>query len=72
MKLSNIASLDSVITLTGRKGLTNVSVADKAMWEEMQSSWDLFVLEIEKAEHSFGVSSEVNNEIDDNLGLPQS
>ena len=65
MKLSNIASLDPAITSTGRKGLTGASSADKAMWEEMQSNWDLFVTETQKAESSFGVTENSNKEIDD-------
>jgi len=67
MKLSNIASLDPAITSTGRKGLTGASSADKAMWEEMQSSWELFVTEIEKAEISFGITEDINAEVDDYL-----
>ncbi len=48
MKLSNIASLDPVITSSGRRGLEGASSADKNMWEEMQSSWDDFIEESEK------------------------
>ena len=49
MKLTNIASLDPEITSTGRKGLKAASAADRNMWEEMQSNWENFVLESEKA-----------------------
>lgn len=49
MKLTNIASLDPAITSTGRKGLKGASAADRTMWEEMQSDWESFVLESEKA-----------------------
>lgn len=45
MKLTNIASLDPVITSTGRRGLKGASSADKAMWEEMQNDWERFALE---------------------------
>lgn len=64
MKLSNIASLDPAFTSTGRKGLTGASVADKAMWEEMQLNWELFVIEIQKAESSFGITSDIHTETD--------
>ena len=42
MKLANIASLDPAITDTGRKGLSGASLADRAMWEEMQKDWEKF------------------------------
>jgi len=49
MKLTNIASLDPVITAIGRKGLKGASKADRNMWEEMQTDWESFVLQSEKA-----------------------
>jgi len=42
MKLSNFASLDPVITSSGRKGLEGASKADKAIWAEMNSNWSVF------------------------------
>lgn len=42
MKLTNIASLDPVITATGRVGLTGASHADRAMWLEMNTDWLAF------------------------------
>ena len=57
MKLSNIASLDPAITSTGRKGLAGASSADKAMWFEMQSNWESFAIEAEKAVEELGVSA---------------
>ncbi|MCK4502128.1 MAG: HNH endonuclease, partial [Desulfuromonadales bacterium] len=49
MKLTNIASLDPIITSTGRKGLKGASAADRAMWNEMESDWEQFALELENA-----------------------
>lgn len=49
MKLTNIASLDPEITSTGRRGLTSVSAADRAMWDEMHSDWEAFAIESEQA-----------------------
>lgn len=49
MKLTNIASLDPVITSTGRKGLKGASAADQNMWKEMQDNWENFVLASEKS-----------------------
>lgn len=42
MKLVNLASLDPVITSTGRVGLKGASKADRAMWQEMQENRLLF------------------------------
>ena len=49
MKLGNIASLDPAITSTGRAGLRAASANDRAMWNEMQSDWERFAIESEKA-----------------------
>jgi hypothetical protein len=49
MKLANIASLDPAITSTGRAGLRAVSANDRAMWEEMQSDWERFAVESQRA-----------------------
>ncbi|KMP12047.1 restriction endonuclease [Candidatus Nitromaritima sp. SCGC AAA799-C22] len=64
MKLSNIASLDPAITSTGRKGLKAASAADKAMWEEMQSNWESFAIETQKAVSSFGTTDETETDLD--------
>ena len=45
MKLTNIASLDSEITSTGRKGLSSASTADREMWQEMNKNWEVFTVE---------------------------
>lgn len=52
MKLGNIASLDDAITTTGRRGLSNASGPDRAMWEEMQSDWELFATKSWEAERA--------------------
>lgn len=49
MKLTNIASLDPVITSTGRTGLRGASRADRAMWNEMHADWNSFALESHEA-----------------------
>ena len=46
MKLGNIASLDPAITSTGRAGLRAASANDRSMWQEMQSDWESFAIEI--------------------------
>lgn len=65
MKLCNIAGLDPAITSTGRKGLEGASSADKAMWEEMQASWDRFAIESQQAESAFGIPAEFESAIDE-------
>lgn len=42
MKLTNIASLDPVVTESGRSGLSGASAADRAMWNEMINDWQGF------------------------------
>jgi predicted restriction endonuclease len=64
MKLTNIASLDPDITETGRKGLDGASFADKAMWQEMQSDWENFAMEAQRAAAVFGVVTESDDDID--------
>ena len=49
MKLTNIASLDPVITASGRRGLTGASAADRAMWDEMHNNWEAFAIASERA-----------------------
>jgi predicted restriction endonuclease len=61
MKLTNIASLDSAVTSTGRRGLQGASAADKSMWEEMQVNWDRFAIESQIALESFGVSEDIKD-----------
>ncbi len=49
MKLGNIASLDPVITSTGRRGLISTSLADREMWDEMHNDWEAFAIDSEQA-----------------------
>jgi hypothetical protein len=58
MKLTNIASLDPAITSTGRKGLSGASVADKAMWNEMQEDWHIFALELRRVEENISIPTD--------------
>lgn len=65
MKLTNIASLDPVITSTGRKGLDGASAADKAMWEEMQADWESFAIEAQHAATTFRCATDFSSTVDD-------
>lgn len=57
MKLTNIASLDPVITSSGRRGLKGASSADKEMWNEMQNDWENFAIESFQAMRVFDEDS---------------
>ncbi|KKO49473.1 restriction endonuclease [Arsukibacterium sp. MJ3] len=57
MKLSNIASLDPAITSSGRAGLSGASIADNAMWQEMQYDWAAFSVAIAQAEQVITAAS---------------
>ena len=49
LKLVNFASLDPVITSTGRKGMANTSVADRAVWAEFHADWERLGFESQQA-----------------------
>ncbi|CNH33272.1 HNH endonuclease [Yersinia pekkanenii] len=49
MKLVNFASLDPFITDSGRRGLTRVSKADRALWLEMNENAEVFELQCQQA-----------------------
>lgn len=64
MKLANFASLDPKITSTGRKGLENVSAADRALWEDMQTDWESFAIEAQDAIISLEGATMVEADVD--------
>lgn len=57
MKLANIASLDPVITESGRHGLQGASKADRKMWDEMQLDWAGFALRSQAALAALGTTT---------------
>lgn len=67
MKLSNIASLDPAITSTGRSGLTGVSNADKAMWQEMQHDWTVFSVAMAQAEQELTGQASIDDATENEL-----
>lgn len=60
MKLVNIASLDPVITDSGRSGLVGASKLDRAMWEEMQADWNRFAISSQTAVDALLTANQVN------------
>lgn len=72
MKLTNIASLDPVITSSGRSGLKGASALDRSMWDEMQDDWDGFVLESHQVISEFTLSFDKPQEDDESLPLDYS
>ena len=45
MKMLNFASLDPIITASGRHGLGNASNADREVWQEFHRDWEKLALE---------------------------
>ena len=68
MKLTNIASLDPAITSSGRRGLRNISLTDKAMWDEMQADWEGFAVEARQAATSLEAGIPLEPTVDE-LGV---
>jgi hypothetical protein len=62
MKLTNFASLDPEITLSGRKGLSGASYADRRIWNEMTSNWAGLAIEAARIESSFSAPVVGNDE----------
>lgn len=63
MKLNNIASLDPEITSTGRTGLRGSSATDRAMWDEMQSDWEAFALETQRATDALEIANSPHDDM---------
>tara|TARA_R110002167_G_C12560379_1_gene641732 strand:+ start:220 stop:1032 length:813 start_codon:yes stop_codon:yes gene_type:complete len=69
LKLTNLASLDPAIRRSGRKGMSNTSKADRAMWDEMNADWEAFALgsrqAIEQLDQTHELVNELNVEIEE-------
>ncbi|MBK9995514.1 MAG: HNH endonuclease [Saprospiraceae bacterium] len=73
MKLVNFASLDPVITGTGRSGLGNASALNREIWCEAHTDWEGLALECERLRRLLGATSElltVEAEGSENLLIP--
>lgn len=64
MKLCNLASLDPVITESGRSGLQGASAADRSIWQEMQSDWPAFALASKRATEALGYDANDSEDAD--------
>ena len=64
MKLTNIASLDPLITESGRKGLSKSSKADRALWDEVQQDWQSFVKKTQSILNELGMANVNESQID--------
>ena len=59
MRLVNIASIDPIITSSGRRGLSHGATTDvRNMWGEMHDNWDSFIVEAGQALEEFGIDVE--------------
>jgi len=65
MKLSNLASLDPVITGSGRKGLAGASQADRELWQEFSQHPAQMMPEIAVALESLDTAAASNEEASD-------
>jgi predicted restriction endonuclease len=60
MKLVNFASLDPVITSSGRSGLGNASALDREIWENFHANWEDLAFECEILRQQLGLSPTVD------------
>jgi len=65
MKLTNIASIDPIITESGRKGLSRSSKTDREMWTEIQQDWQGFVIKSQSILRELGLQSDDEIQIDE-------
>jgi putative restriction endonuclease len=64
MKLGNLAGLDPLIAARGLSGLKKASNLDKAIWAELQNSWDPVALEAAAEYQRLAVSHGINPDAD--------
>ena len=72
MRLVNIASIDPVITSSGRRGLSHgATVEVRNMWDEMHGNWEEFIGEAQQALEDFGLTNESDKDsLDDQDDIP--
>jgi len=63
LKLVNFASLDPAIRASGRRGMGNVSAADRAIWEEFHGDWNKLVAESQQVLKGIGALPTEEGEI---------
>lgn len=61
MKLVNFASLDPAITGSGRKGLSNASALDRAVWEAFNADWEGLAVECQQLRDSLAAQAASGN-----------
>ena len=71
MKLSNLASLDPVITSSGRKGLEGASALDKKVWDEFSTNTAVMVPLAEAALQTILSGSDHAPEIEQNASYQE-
>lgn len=55
LKLVNFASLDPQVRASGRTGMSNASLLDKRIWDELNGDWDLVADEAARAYENYGI-----------------
>ena len=61
MKLSNFASLDPFHQARGIRGLSNISVTDRAIWDEFHHNWSDLVVASEQLLRQYVIANELSN-----------
>ena len=68
MKLVNLASLDPVIVVSGRKGLSGASRLDQTVWDEFHTNWEGLVMEADRIRAALGdITAVTAPQVDDPL-----
>lgn len=67
MKLVNFASLDPVITSTGRAGLGNAGSLDREVWGEFHANWEALAVECELLRRDLDADAQPDDEVAEQL-----
>ena len=70
MQLSNLASLDPQITLSGRRGPSGASAVDRALWKELEADWDTVALQAAAEYDRLAVNHGISGELDTYMEPP--
>ena len=71
MKMLNIASIDPAIRKTGRAGLGNASVLDRAVWDEFHADWERLAVECELLREQLDAKLALNLDRASEVPLPE-
>lgn len=64
MKLTNFASLDPVVTASGRRGLPGASKLDQVVWDEFHADWDGLIEQSDRLLEQQGITPGSSDQLD--------